>query len=89
MNRPERIENDTAALMRGIGDFSAFDSFRCRFKRPRDHKRDRKADRDQYDHQTHNPVRDFQKRKYLRSDLCDQPSDDGISDGYFVNVAPF
>src|SRR5437763_684830 len=82
-----RCGNSDICREQGIDIFRAFDSFRSRFKRPRDHERDWKSDCDQHDHQTHNPVWDFQERKDLRRNLCDDPPDHGISDRHLVNIA--
>src|SRR5205823_13702035 len=68
--------------------FRSLDSSRRQFKRPCNHQRDWKSDRDECDHQTHNPVWNFQEWKNLRGDLDQQPTDDRIRDGNFVNVAP-
>src|SRR5439155_10407240 len=49
---------------------------------------DRKSDDDECDDQPHHPVRNFQERKNLRRNLNEQPSNNGIRDRNFVNVAP-
>src|ERR1700730_13363655 len=75
--------------MRGIGNFGSFNSFRRRFKRPRNDERDWKADRDERNYKAHDPVRNFQKWKYLGRDLNQQPADNRVGDRDFVDVAPF
>src|ERR1700693_4468498 len=75
--------------MLGVGNFRALDSLWSRFKSPGDDERNWKTNRDQHDHQTHNPVRNFQEREYLGRNLRDYPADDRVCDRHFVNVAPF
>src|SRR5690349_2604822 len=78
-----RCASDTRAdILRSL------DSSRRQFKRPCNNERHWKPDRDQGDDQSHDPVWNFQEWKNLRGDLDQQPTDDRVSDGYFVNVAP-
>ena len=71
-----------------VSDFCSFDPLGCRFKRPSNYQRDWKSNCDQYDHQPHNPIWNFEERKYLRRDLSDYPADNGVRDRNFVNIAP-
>src|SRR5206468_2116731 len=72
----------------GIGNLSALDALRGRFKSPRDDKRDRKTYCDQDEKQADNPIRDLKERKDLRRNLRDHPTDHSISDGDLVDIAP-
>ena len=71
-----------------IDIFRALDAFRRELKRPCDDERDWKPDRDQYDHQPHNPSWNFQEWKDLRGNLNQEPADNRVGNGNFVNVAP-
>ena len=53
-----------------------------------DNQRNRKTERGQDNDQANRPVWNVQKRKNLRSNLNQEPPDDGICDGDLVNVAP-
>ena len=74
--------------MASIGNFRALDSFRGRFKRPGNQRARSEIQSRLARQQTHNPVRDFQERKYLRRNLSYQPADHGVRDRDLVNVAP-
>src|SRR5437588_1024289 len=71
-----------------IGNFGSFNSFWSDFKSPGDHERDRKSGYDDRNDQAHNPIRNFEEWKNLRRNLNEQPTDNGVSDRDFVNVAP-
>ena len=71
-----------------IGVFRAFQSFRRQFKRPGDNERDGKSDDDCEHNKAHCPIRNFEKREDLGGNLNEQPTDDGVRDRDFVNVAP-
>jgi hypothetical protein len=79
------IEAPRLRLVHFIG---ALDSFRCELKCPGQKQRDRKTKRQQNDHQTHCPGRDFEKRKSLRGNLDEQPAQDRISNRDAVDFAP-
>src|SRR6476620_9169786 len=71
-----------------IGGFSPFDSFRCEFKSPRDDECDWKANRNDRDNQSHNPIWNLEEWKNLRRDLDHKPADNPVCDGNLVNIAP-
>ncbi len=71
-----------------IDIFRAFQSFRRQFERPGENDRDGKSKDDCEHNKAHCPIRNFEKRKYLRSDLNQQPRDDRVRDRNLVNVAP-
>jgi hypothetical protein len=56
---------------------------------PGNDKRDWKSGRNQHDHQSHHPGWYFQEWENLGGDLDQQPTDNGVSDGNLINVAPF
>jgi hypothetical protein len=45
------------------------DSFRSRFKSARDQESDRESNRNQFDHQPHDPISNFEERENLCRDL--------------------
>ena len=71
-----------------IDIFGSLDPFRSRFKSPRDHQRNWKTDCDQHDHQTNDPVWNFEERKNLRRNLSNDPAHNRVRDRDLVNVAP-
>src|SRR6266566_8579590 len=73
--------------MLGIRHFSALNSSRRQFKRPRDYQRNRKSDNEQQHHKTHGPIWNFEERKNLTRDLHQEPRHDCVSDRDLVNVA--
>src|SRR6478752_3867378 len=58
--------------------FRSLDSFRRQFKCPGDNERDWESDRNHYDDQSHDPVRNLQERKDLRRNLDYKPADNGV-----------
>src|SRR5204863_9408468 len=64
------------------------DPFRCKLERPGDDERDWESDRDQCDHQPHDPIWNLQEWEDLRSNLDQQPADNRVSDSHLVNVPP-
>jgi len=73
---------------RKIDIFRALQTFGGELERPRDNERDGKSDYDHEHDQSDRPIRNFKKRKDLRCNLNEQPSNNGISDRNLVNVAP-
>src|SRR5439155_7520570 len=71
-----------------IDIFRALDSFRRELESPRSDERDWKPDRDQHDHQPHDPVWNLQKWENPRGNLNHEPADNRVRDGNLVNVAP-
>jgi len=63
--------------------------FRRELECPGENEGNRKADRDQHDHQPHDPIWNLQEREDLRGNLNHEPADNRISDRNLVNVAPF
>src|SRR5207248_7387546 len=57
--------------------------------RPGNYQGNRKSDHNERNHQTHDPVRNFQEREDLSCDLNREPTDNRIRDRDLVNVAPF
>jgi hypothetical protein len=53
------------------------------------HERHRKPDRDEDDHQSHNPIWNLEEGKNLRRDLNYQPADNCVRDGNLVDIPPF
>ena len=71
-----------------IDIFGALDSFRRELKSPGDHQCNGESDRDQRNYQPHDPVWNFQEWKNLRGKLNQEPADNRVGDGNFINVAP-
>src|SRR5438445_30853 len=55
---------------------------------PGDDEGDWECNRDQYDHQPHDPIRNFQERENLRGNLNQEPRHYGIGNCNLVNMAP-
>src|SRR5438105_2990969 len=71
-----------------ISRFGPLDSFRGELESPRDNQGDRKPDDNCEYHQPHRPIRNFEERKDLCRHLDQQPTDNRICDGDFVDVPP-
>src|SRR5207247_2772252 len=73
---------------RVVSRFRSLQSLGREVERPRDDKRNRKTDDNQQDDEPHTPIRDFEKGKNLGRDLNQQPTNNGVGDRYFINIAP-
>jgi hypothetical protein len=68
--------------------FRSLDAFWGQLECPCQNQSDGKANHDDEHNEPHRPIWNFEKWKDLRRDLDEQPCDDCVSDGDFVNVAP-
>jgi|SRR5437762_7801086 len=68
---------------------TSLNSFRRDFEHPGENQSNRKSDNQKQYHQPHRPIRNFEKRKDLRGDLDQQPTDNRVSDSNLVKLRRF
>jgi hypothetical protein len=68
--------------------WGALDSFRSQFERPSENKCNRETQDHKQDYRARDCIGEMQCRNYRRCDLHHEPSNNRISDGNFVNIAP-
>src|SRR6266581_5995238 len=67
----------------------SLDSFRRKLKRPGKNQRDRETEDNQQHYRARNRIGEMQRRNHGCGDLHHEPSNDRVSDGNFVDIAPF
>src|SRR5712691_11218489 len=75
-------------LRQFIRKLRSLQSFRCQLECPGKNQRYRKTQDNKQDHRASNRIGEMQSRNYGCRDLHHEPSNDRVSDGNFVNVAP-